>query len=140
MIHLTFHDCTSYFGCLSSQSPLWEDRGKMILVKRLEADFRSMSNKVKKKKMLWRALCFRDLVCSIQNTSLLYPVCIFFPFLSNKKKIKVLAFGRRNEQIIPPKTTTASRYRMVWHLLSKHFLKLQSTITFILLWNPLFSV
>lgn len=68
----------------------------MILVKRLEADFRSMSNKVKKKKMLWRALCFRDLVCSIQNTSLLYPVCIFFPFLPNKKKIKVLAFGQRN--------------------------------------------
>lgn len=79
MIHLTFHDCTSYFGCLSSQSPLWEDRGKMILVKRLEADFRNMSNKVKKKKKCFGELC----VSGIWSAAFkIHPFCILYAFFS----------------------------------------------------------
>lgn len=97
MIHLTFHECTSYFGCLSSQSPLREDRGKMILVKRLEADFRNMSNKEKRKKNALESFVFQGF--GLQHSKYIpFVSCMhfFFHFLPNKKKIKVLAFGRRN--------------------------------------------
>lgn len=89
MIQLTFHECTNYFGCLSSQKPLREDRSKIILVEQLEAVFRNMSKKRFKVKKLWRSLSLRDLVCSIQKTSLLYPTDTPPPlfFLLNKKQL-----------------------------------------------------